>query len=60
MQALNYFFTHLTGKKTGHKMIRVNFPELRCIFPAGVFRIQAARMEAASRRRIYGAGDVAF
>jgi hypothetical protein len=50
----------LTGKETGHKMLSLDFPEFRFPFAANVSGKQTARVKAATRRGINGAGDVAF
>jgi hypothetical protein len=50
----------LTGKETGDKMLVPDFPEFRFPFTANISGKQTARMKAATRRGIDGAGDVAF
>jgi hypothetical protein len=50
----------LTGKETGDKMLISNFPEFRFSMTANVSGKQTARVKATTRRRIDGAGDVAF
>jgi len=53
-------YPHLTGKKAGGKMAGSDFLELRFTLTANLPGIQATRMKAAARWRIYRAGDIAF
>ena len=48
------------GKKTGDKMLVMHFSEFRFSSTANVFGKQTARVKAATRRGIDGAGDIAF
>jgi hypothetical protein len=53
-------YPHLTGKKTGGKMVGSDFLELRFTLAANLPGVEATRMKAAARRRVYGAGDITF
>jgi hypothetical protein len=50
----------VAGKETGHKMLILNFSELRLPCAANIFGKKTTRMKAAAWRGINGAGDITF